>query len=319
MKICIYLLVVVLPTYLVCSVRHILLEAVHRANVDEVKHFLSIDQEILSSTPPVMIDKEDDAHGRTPLLVCGLAPGNRDRLELGKDCVKIAKMLHKRGADMKHVDTAGWDAVSMGAVRGMTPFCRYLLKYHGLDVNRKDLKGRTALMKAAAHGYFDTFVMLFRRGARLEMEMDDISMTAMHYGTTFALQNPAQLDFFKNLTQFVSQNKEQNRSALQISQLPIHIDSFVDASGRTCLMYAAISNNIEVSKALLAVGADPRKTDNYGVSCITMTSDDTLRGLLSEASVALIEKEHSAWLHSSEAGDSAQEILAGDADSHDEF
>ena len=313
--ICIYILALLLPN-LVTPVRHVLLEAVHRANVDQVKHLLSLDQEILSSMPPVIVDKVDDAHGRTPLLVCGLAPGDRDRIELGKDCVKIAKMLHKRGADMNHIDSAGWDAVAMGAVRGMTPFCRYLIKYHELDVNRKDFSGRTALMKAAAHGYFDTFVMLHRRGARLEQEVDGLGMTAMHYGTTFALQNPAQMEFFKNLTQYVSGNIEQSQSKAQQSILPINIDSFVDPSKRTCLMYAVISNNVEVSKALLAVGADPRKTDTFGVSCLTMTSDDTLREILSEATAALVEKEHKEWL---EHTSGTERNIQDNSDEYNEF
>lgn len=225
----------------------------------------------------------------------------RDRSELGKDCVKIAKMLHKAGANMEHVDNAGWDAVSMGAVRGMTSFCRYMLKHHDVDIDRKDTDGRNALMKAAAHGYFDTFEMLYRRGASLSGVTDNMGMTALHYGTTFALQNPTQLEFFKNLTLFVSSDvrPEGGQSARQQHSLPISIDSFVDANGRTCLMYAAISNNVEVSTLLLAVGADPRRTDKYGVSCASMSRDRALQRILTDASIALVEKEHETWLEQS--------------------
>lgn len=312
-----FTLIVVLnlsAVYLVSSVRHILLEAVHTANVDQVKYLLGLDQEILTSTPPVYVDKLDDTHGRTPLLVCGLQPMDRDRADLGKDCVKIAKMLHKAGANMKHVDNAGWDAVSMGAVRGMTSFCQYMLKSHDLDIDRKDADGRNALMKAAAHGYFDTFEMLFRRGATLKSVTDNMGMTALHYATTFALQNPTQMEFFKNLTLFVSNSaqKERTQSRKQQHALPVSIDSFVDHNGRTCLMYAAISNNIEVSTLLLAVGADPRKTDKYGVSCASMSRDEALQRLLADASIALVEKEHEAWLKQSsraedETGDNSDQ------------
>lgn len=266
------------------------MEAVHNADVHRVKLLLSLDQEILTARPPVIIDRTDEQHGRTPLLVCGLDPQERDRPTLDWECVSIAKLLHKRGANMQHVDNAGWDALSMGAARGLTRFCRYLVRNHSLFIDRKDSEGRTALMKAAYHGYYDTFEMLVRNGANMSNVQDNNGLTALHYATIYTLQNPKQIEFFKNVTYLIS-NVTSTHS--------LNSDSFLDKDDRTCLMYAAISNDIAVSKALLAIGADPRRQDKYGVTCSTMSSSEELRQLLVEATITLTEKEHERWLRGS--------------------
>jgi hypothetical protein len=291
-----FILLFCIVVRLVSSVRNELLEAVHTADVDRVRFLLSLDQDVLTSRPPVLVDRLDDSYGRTPLLVCGLDPKGRNRESLGKDCVEIAKMLHSRGADMFHVDSTGWDALSMGAVRGMTQFCRYLLKYHNLDIERKDAEGRTALMKAAAHGYFDTFALLLQHGAKLVNVTDNMGLSALHYGTTFALQNPSQLEFLVNLTSFVTDKMYVPTAEMPAYQSPVPIDTFVDSNSRTCLMYAVISNNIPVSRIFLSVGADPRKIDSFGVSCVTMSRDEGLQNLLAEAAITAVEQDHTAWL-----------------------
>lgn len=271
-----------------------LMEAVHNADYKHVKFLLSLDPEVLSSRPPVLVDRADDINNRTSLLVCGLDMKNRNRTDVDSECKRIAKALYQGGAAMKHVDKFGWDALSMGAVRGFTKFCRYLITEHHLDPNRQDVEGRTALMKAAGHGYFDTFAMLLNNGANLSIVHGENNLSAVHYGTIYAMQNPGQIEFLQNLTSFVT-----GRTELRFKHSPQSIDSFVDKDKRTALMYAAISNNIEVCAILLAAGADPRRVDGFGVPCHSMPSSETLRGRLVEAGITLTEQEHMEWLQKS--------------------
>lgn len=297
------------------AVKNELMEAVHNADVSRVKLLLALDQDILSARPPVIIDRTDDLHNRTPLLVCGLDPQKRDRSSIDKNCLDIAKLLHKKGANMSHVDNSGWDALSMGAARGLTRFCSYLIKNHNLDIDRKDAEGRTSLMKSAFHGYFDTFAMLIRSGANTSNVQDNNGLTALHYATIYTLQNPAQIQFFSNVTSFISNYTLVGRNN-RTSSHSLSADTFIDNDERTCLMYAAIGNDIAVSRRLLAIGADPRKKDKYGVTCSTMSSNEELRQLLVDAAISLTESDHERWLQSSAMRNS---FTGEDLDIRDEF
>jgi hypothetical protein len=294
-----YLCVVAIFSVCIGNVKNELTEAVHNADYQTVKFLLGIDQEILTSRPPVLVNRMDDTHARTALLVCGSDPKNRDRPTLDKECVKIAKVLYKGGANMSHVDKEGWNAVSMGAVRGYTRFCRYLIDEHKVEINGEDEDGRTPLMKAAAHGHFDTFAMLLRRGANITAANTNGNLTAVHFGAVFALQNPGQLPFLRNLTSLVTGNstlKSASNATAKGGNFSMPLDSFVDKDGRTPLMYAAISNNRPVMEVLLAAGSDPRKADGYGVTCTSMPADASDRAMLTDAGITLTEKEHKQWL-----------------------
>lgn len=290
---------IVMISVCVGNVKDELTEAVHNADYQVVKFLLGIDQDILTSRPPVLVNRMDDTHARTALLVCGSDPKDRDRPTVDKECVKIAKLLYKGGANMSHVDKEGWNAVSMGAVRGYTRFCRYLIAEHKVDVNIEDEDGRTPLMKAAAQGYFDTFAMLLLRGANISAANTKSNLTAVHFGTTFALQNPGQLSFLRNLTNLVTGNLSSPSAGgptASNGNFSMPMDSFVDKDSRTPLMYAAISNNRPVMEVLLAAGSDPRKGDSYGVPCTSMPADASDRAMLIDAGIALTEKEHKQWL-----------------------
>lgn len=270
------------------------MEAVYGADYDSVKLLLGLDPTVLSSRPPVIVDRLEDLHGRTALLTCGLDPRNRDRLTLDRECVRIAKALYKKGANMSHVDNDGWDAVSIGAVRGYTRFCRYLISNHKVNPNRKDATGRTSLMKAAAHGHFETFHMLLNYSADPFVAETGTGMTAVHFATAFTLQNSAQLPFLRNITAAIVAGTK--IIGAETKQAKISMDSFKDKDGRTPLMYAAISNNLEVCDVLLTAGADPRLRDAFNVVCSTMPSDPLVRARLVEAGIALTLAEHKRWL-----------------------
>jgi hypothetical protein len=144
-----------------------LLNAVHMADVARVQYLVvDRDAEVLSSYSPVMVNRIDPTYDRISLMVCGLDPQKRSRVETDLDCVAIAKMLYSAGVNISHVDKHGWDSVAMGAVRGFDRFCEYLIA-QGAHHDRADVEGRTPLMKAAAHGHYDTFQLLVEKGADL--------------------------------------------------------------------------------------------------------------------------------------------------------
>jgi ankyrin repeat protein len=286
----VFLLVVILLARASNDVRNELLEAAHSADYELVKLLLGLDPTVLSSRPPVIVDRVEEVYGRTALLVCGLNPNNKDTDALDKECLKIAKALHAKGANMAHVDNNGWDAVSIGASRGLSRYCKYLITQHNVDPNRADSDGRTSLMKAAAHGHFETFVMLLNYTADPASVEHQAGMSALHFATVHALQNAAHIQFLRNVTGLLTSENTANG--------PWTVDTFEDKYGRTPLMYAAISNNPEVVEVLLAAGADPRLADSYGVICSTMPANDELRLRLVNAAIALTEAEHERWLHS---------------------
>ncbi|KAJ1428231.1 ankyrin repeat-containing domain protein [Ochromonadaceae sp. CCMP2298] len=256
-------------------------EAVHMADVQRVRFLLNLDPEKQTSRPPVIIDhpKGDAENGRTAIMMCGMVGpeiGERGRDRLDQDCLLIAQLLEQKGANLTFVDNKGWDVLSMAAVRGFTQLSAYIVS-KGAPLDHPDNEGRTPLMKAAFHGHLDTFRMLLQRGANVS-RADGGGLTAPHFATMFALQNPAHLDHLKGV----------------VEGLQAAID-LVDSEGRTCLMYAAISADREVVRILLGVGADPRKVDRFNIPATAMSGGEV--GLmLQDGAIALTEREHVAWL-----------------------
>jgi len=202
-------------------------------------------------------------------------------------------MLYNVGVNISHVDKHGWDSVAMGAVRGFDQFCKYLIA-QGAYHDSVDVEGRTPLMKAAAHGHYATFRLLVEKGADLN-RTDNSGLTAMHHATIFALQSDLQNAFLKNVIDLLK-HLFTARGDVTVTTNTDYIDRYNDKDGRTCLMYSAISDNLEMVAMLLEAGADPRRMDNYGVRASSMSSDPTIRHMMAEYSVILVEREHKQWL-----------------------
>jgi hypothetical protein len=67
------LIIFIASLLLVKAVPDDLRDAVLVADVKLVNELmLTVDSEILSSRPPVVINREDDVHGRTAIMVCGM-------------------------------------------------------------------------------------------------------------------------------------------------------------------------------------------------------------------------------------------------------
>mmetsp|Transcript_1547 Transcript_1547/g.2561 ORF Transcript_1547/g.2561 Transcript_1547/m.2561 type:complete len:369 (-) Transcript_1547:2631-3737(-) len=274
-------LFILLLALLAKSLKDDLMEAVHMADVHRVRWLLDQDEDIITSRVPVVINRVDEVHGRTSLMVCGMDPQERAKDVVDQNCLRIAELLYQRGANVSFVDRNGWDVVSMGAVRGFVEFCSFLLD-KGAMVDRADPQGITPIMKAAGHGHFDTFKLFFLRGANLT-KGDSRGLTAVHYATVFALQNTGHVSMLKSVSSLLQRHN-------------VSIDASVDKDNRTPLMYAAISNDLNVARVLLSAGADPRRMDNFGVPVSVMSHNEEIRHETAAAGIALTEQEHAVWL-----------------------
>lgn len=256
-----------------------LFQAVYIADLKRVEFLLSIDPNIITSRPPVLVNRIHEPHGRSSIMVCGIDP-QKERNELDKDCVKIVEQLHKAGADIAAKDKTGWDALSLAAFRGLTRVCRYLLDTNQLNINHVDSEGRSALMKAAGNGYNSTYHLLARYGADLSQK-DFSGRTSLHYAVLYAIKNHGEgLGIL--------------RSVLKLHH-NFSISNLVDHDGRNGLMYAAIANDEYVVKAILQAGTDTSRIDNFGLTASQMTSSTAVRDLIANASIRNVLESHEQW------------------------
>ncbi|CAN0395469.1 unnamed protein product, partial [Ectocarpus fasciculatus] len=169
---------------------------------------------------------------------------------------EIAKLLHEAGADMKHVDKHGWNAIDFASVKGMVRLVKYLADI-GVSFDSPDEDGRTPIMKAAAHGFKPIVQLLYSLGAGLSTS-DKHGWTTLHFAVR---QAAAEKQFIPVCSYIVSKLK--NSPAIDARE----------EHGRTALMYAVAEGNLGVVDMLLLSGADSRLKDKNGKSVVDMASN----------------------------------------------
>ena len=256
-----------------------LMQAVYIADVKQVDYLLTLDPEIITSRPPVLVNRVETKYNRTSIMVCGLDPQTDNRERVDQDCRDIGRLLFRSGASLTHRDIHGWDALSMGAVMGFTEFCEFLLQ-RGVQVDGLDENNRTALMKATAHAHLKTIEMLLRNGADLSLR-DINGQTMLHHAVLLTSKNDSFIPFFQKVL-----------SHHTLTQ----VDNFLDKDKRNVLMYAAIENSLPVVRLLLDFGCDPRKHDKFLLTAPQMTTNTTIKQLLTDKSIEFIEREHANWV-----------------------
>jgi ankyrin repeat protein len=256
-----------------------LMQASYIADVQKVKDLLDLDPDMVTNRPPVLVNRLDPRYNRTSLMVCGLDPQSDDNEETDLECTKIARLLFDAGASLHHKDKHGWDALSMGAVRGFAEYCRFLLQ-NNVSVDSVDEFNRTPLMKAGAHAHVETVKILMEYGANVSLQ-DLSGQTFLHHVALLVLKNESYYHFFEEV--------------LRLHTLD-QVDHFLDKDKRNILMYASIENNENITQSLLDFGCDPRLQDKYLLTASQMTNNTRIKNLLIEKSVEFVEKVHQLWL-----------------------
>ena len=261
-----------------------LYDAVHMGDVEMVTKLLEQDPSILTADVPIVMDKRDP-HGRTALLMCGYDPQEVSLERLDADCTRIAQQLKASGANMSHADPLRWNAVSMGAVRGMTKFCSYLADQGvPLDLRVEGAEGRTALQLALSHGKFDTAMALVEKGANITTR-DDQGLAIEHYAVRWVSSEPSELPKLKALVSFLSKRGEVFRVDVR------------DDRQRTPLMYATMNKDLySVSFLLDDLGANPTLVDQFGVSAYSMAQVEVVQNELRDALASWAVKQHEKFL-----------------------
>eukprot|EP01031_Cornospumella_fuschlensis_P025425 gene25425-30699_t len=290
-----------------------LFEASFIADVNRVAYLLSrINSDVMTAELPVLVDYADEKYNRTALLVCGLDPQHNNRSKVDRDCASIAHMLFLHNATMSWVDNNGWDALSMGAIRGLVEYCRYLLTYHlsannthcapAIDINHVDNENRTALVKAMLIGEVGVVELLLDHNADVSLR-DSKGRSVLHLAVMIAVSAH---DFTNNesTTATIEASYVNASTSLAImtailDRRPGSVNALVDQDRRSVLMYATLLNCIPVIEALLLKGADPSQQDRFGVAVYNMALNEESRAILLEAVARKAEEDHLKWLQQS--------------------
>jgi hypothetical protein len=268
-----------------------LYQASYIGDVSRVEYLLGLDQEILSSRPPVFVNRVNENFGRTAMMVCGLDP-QKDQKQIDAECTKIVRMIHMHGGNLNITDNFGWDVLSLASFRGLTKVATYILKSHEVPVDRLDNEGRSSLMKAAANGYQLTFQALLKYGADLKLQ-DLQGRTCLHYVVLFAIKDhESGIPFLKN--------------SLTMIPSGTGIFEFVDNDKRNILMYASIANDVSVVQCIIDylesiddnLQSSISKLDHkdaYGMSASAMTSSQLVKEILTAFEINMVLKQHEKW------------------------
>src|SRR5438105_2189660 len=85
------------------SIKDELADAIFIGDVRRVEFLLSLDPEIVSSRPPVLVNRVSEPYNRTPIMGCGLDPQHNQSV-VDADCRRIAELMSNAGANLSHVD-----------------------------------------------------------------------------------------------------------------------------------------------------------------------------------------------------------------------
>jgi len=143
--------------------------------------------------------------------------------------------------------------------RGNIGEVEYLLKTKGVDVNRKHELGWTALHLAAVNGRQEVVSILLAAGANADAE-----------------------DEFMNVYT-TAREKQKHSLEVQISredEFSSRLSPRANFRGCTALHYAALADSTGAINALLEVGADPLKANDYGHTPMDYAVDPSTKRLI---------------------------------------
>ena len=276
-------LILLLSNY-VYGLRDRLYDATYIGDVKLVEAILLEDTDILTSKAPLKINGID-AMNRTALLMCGFDPQTNNITQLDVDCTNIAKLLIDYGTNISHTDTLGWNAISMGAVRGFEQFCNYILYTISTNttinhnsnkmiknmISMKEINhGRTPLLLAAGHAHFNTALLLLKYHSNINVT-DNQGLGITHYTLRIASADERKIDIAELFLKSCVLNYNLNINA-------------IDDHGRTGLMYAVMNQSPAAVEMAIRLGADVNIKDKFGIKALYMSSNSVIIDVIKKSS-----------------------------------
>lgn len=169
-----------------------------------------------------------------------------------------AKELIKGGVDVDYQDEySGSTALILSCGYNFVDMAKFLIE-HGANLNLQDRNGQTALM-AAARCCEELFNLLLAKGAEIKLK-DENEHTALTHACVGVISEDVSLAVVQTLL---------DRGA--------NVDEAPDsgpAGGYTCLMMAAVNNQLELVKLLAKNGADVNKKAKDGNSALSLAKEE---------------------------------------------
>jgi hypothetical protein len=170
-----------------------------------------------------------------------------------------------------------WEEILEGKYKKLTE-----MKKEGGNVDERDYKGQTALIKAATSGKKEVCEYLIEKGARIyekDFKGESALLKAVEYGhkeiTELLISKGADANDSnsENVTVLM---RAAGRGDKGICELLISKGADINArdnDGRTALMYAVWAGQREVCEFLISKGADVNKRDNNGKTALKIAKD----------------------------------------------
>lgn len=209
--------------------------------------------------------------GLQDLGVSGYVEQTGDQLEYdGPDLgALLATIRHLRDSGLSLdgiVTDDGQTLLTDAATRSADLVTRLLAE--GARIDHPNAEGQTPLIVAATTGNADAVRVLLEAGADVA-RADSDGMTALHH----AAWSSAPLDELIRRGADVAARSSDGRTPLMLARSPLAVDVLVaagadldaaDDPGMTALMHAAAHAELDVVRALLRAGADPRMSTDLG-------------------------------------------------------
>jgi ankyrin repeat protein len=190
---------------------------------------------------------------------------------------ELIVLLLEHGADPNVADLRGHTPLLWAVDKQDINSLRVLLKYKrasNINLNHQDLRGMTALHRAAAYGNLRFMQMLREAGARLSVR-DSRGWSALHMAAYY--NRPEVIEFIVHQGFSIDEPNKDGWTALHLSALMGHQDLVKSLTkqlnanpmacsvwGQTPLHVAVEAEKEDIARILIEEGASPDVRDNFG-------------------------------------------------------
>jgi len=205
-------------------------------------------------------------------------------------CIKVAKTnsakwLIENRADLSIQNLQGKSALYFAIEKRNREIIKYILDSKKIDIEQRDIEGRTLLQNIVMHGHNEMAKILINYGANIN-NIDNKNRNLLYDALSYGDQG-----FIQYL--------------LNLEDLELNL---LDEDGNSIMHHVEVIKDDEIAKKLLIAGADPTLKNKNGESFLLTTA---LRGKTGEDLID-IALEHGADVNSSTANDNTilMELIA---------